>query len=307
MSKSEITILLQAGTPEGWLDVEKSDWTGRGMAFSRSEYAENAAIRGERRLRSVSGVYILCGTDEVTDQPQIYVGESGENIAGRLDAHARPADKGGKDFWDRAIVFTCSRKSFGKDETVYVERELIKIAARAQRCIVSNVNEVPKAEIASNANIQGPTKAKENISGQNFLVGVLDILPFLNVGLFQLPPAPTESQDVLKLEGPNAKAAGYQSSGGVVVTAGSLARRDTVTSIPDGVEALRKQLTKDAVVEIDGDHLLFRSDYLFKSLSTAASVVLGRSANGRTEWKDASGRTVAEIESEATEQGAQEA
>jgi hypothetical protein len=62
---------------------------------------------------------------------------------------------------------------------------------------------------------------------------------------------------------------------------------------------------KDAVVEIDGDHLLFLSDYLFKSLSTAASVVLGRSANGRTEWKDANGRTVAEIESEAIEQGAQ--
>ena len=34
----------------------------------------------------------------------------------------------------------------------------------------------------------------------------------------------------------------------------------------------------------------FTQDYTFSSPSTAASVVLGRSANGRVDWKDAQGR-----------------
>lgn len=33
----------------------------------------------------------------------------------------------------------------------------------------------------------------------------------------------------------------------------------------------------------------FSQDYVFSSPSTAAAVVLGRSANGRIEWKDAKG------------------
>jgi hypothetical protein len=36
----------------------------------------------------------------------------------------------------------------------------------------------------------------------------------------------------------------------------------------------------------------FAQDYVFSSPSTAAAVVLGRSANGRIEGKDAQGRTL---------------
>jgi Domain of unknown function (DUF4357) len=40
----------------------------------------------------------------------------------------------------------------------------------------------------------------------------------------------------------------------------------------------------------------FSQDYSFSSPSTAAAVVLGRSANGRVEWKAADGRTLKEIQ-----------
>jgi len=39
-------------------------------------------------------------------------------------------------------------------------------------------------------------------------------------------------------------------------------------------------------------------DYVFTSPSTAAAVVLGRSANGRIEWKDARGRTLKELQTQ---------
>jgi Domain of unknown function (DUF4357) len=37
---------------------------------------------------------------------------------------------------------------------------------------------------------------------------------------------------------------------------------------------------------------------VFSSPSAAATVVLGRSANGRIEWKDAQGRTLKELQAQ---------
>ena len=42
----------------------------------------------------------------------------------------------------------------------------------------------------------------------------------------------------------------------------------------------------------------FTQDYTFSSPSTVASVVLGRSANGRLEWKDAQGRALKMLQGE---------
>jgi hypothetical protein len=42
----------------------------------------------------------------------------------------------------------------------------------------------------------------------------------------------------------------------------------------------------------DGSHLRFTRAHLFDSPSTAAGVVLARSANGRIEWKGESGQTL---------------
>jgi uncharacterized protein DUF4357 len=42
--------------------------------------------------------------------------------------------------------------------------------------------------------------------------------------------------------------------------------------------------------------LRFSQDYTFGSPSTASAIVLGRSSNGRTDWKDASGRTLKQLQ-----------
>jgi hypothetical protein len=44
-----------------------------------------------------------------------------------------------------------------------------------------------------------------------------------------------------------------------------------------------------------GEFYLFTRDYTFNAPSTAA-VVLGRSANGRVDWKGADGRTLQELQ-----------
>jgi len=53
------------------------------------------------------------------------------------------------------------------------------------------------------------------------------------------------------------------------------------------------------VLEDAGDTLRLTQDYTFNSSSTAAGVLLGRSANGRIDWKDARGRTLKEIQEAA--------
>ena len=44
----------------------------------------------------------------------------------------------------------------------------------------------------------------------------------------------------------------------------------------------------------------FTQDYRFDSPSTAAGVILGRTANGRIEWKDSGGRPLKHIQTDET-------
>ena len=56
---------------------------------------------------------------------------------------------------------------------------------------------------------------------------------------------------------------------------------------------MRHTLMRDNVID---DNYTFTRDYMFSSPSTAASIVRGSSANGRVEWKNQQGKTLAEIE-----------
>jgi hypothetical protein len=46
----------------------------------------------------------------------------------------------------------------------------------------------------------------------------------------------------------------------------------------------------------DRDKFRFTQDYTFNSPSMASDVVLGRSSNGRVDWKDATGKTLKELQ-----------
>ncbi|WP_435106565.1 DUF4357 domain-containing protein [Arhodomonas sp. AD133] len=50
-----------------------------------------------------------------------------------------------------------------------------------------------------------------------------------------------------------------------------------------------------------GDPTFFTQDFRFASPSTAAGVLVGGAANGRTAWKDRHGRTLKELQNARTE------
>ncbi|MCC7104216.1 MAG: DUF4357 domain-containing protein [Chloroflexi bacterium] len=61
----------------------------------------------------------------------------------------------------------------------------------------------------------------------------------------------------------------------------------------------RKELVSKGVLVPDRLGLVFTQDYILPSPSTAAGVILGRAANGRTEWKTMSGQTLRTIQEAA--------
>ena len=82
-------------------------------------------------------------------------------------------------------------------------------------------------------------------------------------------------------------------SDGLIVAKGSKVATDTVPSMPISLIDLRNKLIHKGIIDQD---YKFVSDYLFTSPSLAASVVMGRSANGRTEWKNINNVSIKELE-----------
>lgn len=133
-----------------------------------------------------------------------------------------------------------------------------------------------------------------------FLDHMLGMLPVLGVHAFESAPAvPTKASPVLSCRGKGVQASGYEASQGFVVKAGSQAVAESVPSMQQHVRGMydvRQELIANGVLALADGLYRFTQDYSFSSPSTAAAVVLGRSANGRIEWKDAQGRTLKELQ-----------
>ncbi len=136
---------------------------------------------------------------------------------------------------------------------------------------------------------------------ESFLADVLLCLPVLGVTLFEKAKAtgPKSHALILKAEGIEAQC--IETPQGFVVRAGSRAVKGEVPSIHASMRELRRALVDKGVLRVDGEVYRLAQDYTFASPSTAAGVMLGRTANGRIEWKDAKGRTLQVIQdAEAT-------
>lgn len=97
---------------------------------------------------------------------------------------------------------------------------------------------------------------------------------------------------IYKLAGRGGNASGYSLDGdNFVVMNGSHIAPDITDGLQTGYLILRNQLIADGMI-VDGT---FKEDYTFTSVSAAAVVILGRSANGRTEWTKLDGRTFAQV------------
>lgn len=274
---TSIRIFLANGEADGVWVVEKSNWTGKALMAPRTRYKD---LRSREDLDG-PGVYLLVGpTDSGVPATRIYIGET-DDLPGRLDDHNRT-----KDFWNRAIVFTSKDANLNKAHVRHLEGRLIALARAANRSELENgtVGSMP------------PLSEPDTAEAETFLAEMLLIYPVLGVQAFQKADEQPSSTTELHLTGKGTDARGTETPDGFVVLAGSLARPDAVPSIHAYGAQLRAALIESGRLVKDGEHLRLTEDYVFSSPSTAAMVMLGRTSNGRLEWKTSDGESLKSLQ-----------
>lgn len=276
-----LRIFVADGDPDGLRIVDKSNWIGKALLFPRALLPQVKA----RPELAQTGVYLLLGPRPDGEGDMLYVGE-GDPIRPRLESHYAQ-----KDFWTRAIGFTTTGGQLNKAHVQFLESRLIALARAAKRLPLDNANQPAEPSLSE----------ADRADMEVFLGHMLGMLPVLGVHAFeQAPKAPAaKASPVLTCKGKGVQATGYEASQGFVVRAGSQAVTDAVPSMAlhvRGMYDLRQELIGNGVLGLQGGLYQFTQDYSFSSPSTAAAVVLGRSANGRIEWKAADERTLKELQ-----------
>ena len=272
-----ITIFVPDGDPDSLRLVEKSNWTGIGVVFNRTNYKQ---VVNEDEFNK-TGVYVLVGSSEGSGLPTVYVGE-GDPVRERLNQHYSK-----KDFWDWAVFFVTKDNSLNKAHVQHLEARLLELAHAAKQCKVDNTQKpLP------------PTLSKsQSADVESFLLDVLGIFPLLGLGVFEkTEQSGTLPSELLFIESKTIKASGYEDPKGFVVLKGSQVLKDEQAAIHNYMSTLRKDLLAQGVIAENGQHYVVTQDHVFGSPSTAAGVILGRAANGRTEWKNAQGTTLKKLQ-----------
>lgn len=286
-SAYSVRLFMPHGDPDGLRIIDQPNWSGVGVAFPRGAYKEVS----KRKEFERTGIYILVGPGpDGSAMPSLYIGQS-DRIQTRLDSHHK-----NKDFWEWAVFFVSKDNALNVAAAQYIESRLIERASAAKRCHLDNGNEPggPNLGDADAADAEG------------FSAHMLRVLPLLGISAFEQKEAKTVTQErklltcTAKTKGITAK--GFVQSGGFVVCHGSQAAVEEQGGIHDYMRAIRKDLLATGVLIAEGGHYRFTQDYDLSSPSTAAGVVLGRTANGRIEWKDAFNKTLKALqEAEAEE------
>jgi len=272
-----LRIFVADGDPDGLRLVERSNWVGKAIVFPRALLPK---IKQRAELNQ-TGVYLLLGPREDGEGEMLYIGE-GDPVRPRLESHYAQ-----KDFWNRAVCFVAAPGQLNKAHVQFLEANLVRLAKSAKRLPLDNANHPAEPSLSE----------ADCADMQVFLENMLGMLPVLGIHAFEqaAPMATTVAQTVLTCRGKGVTASGYEATQGFVVKSSSQAVGESVPSMQQHVRGmfdLREELIGNGVLQRDGNHFLFAQDYVFSSPSTAAAVVLGRSANGRIEWKSDSGKTL---------------
>jgi hypothetical protein len=283
MNSATIKLFLPRGDAKSLRTAEISNWTGKAVSAPRTELDELLT----REELDKAGVYILTGSDPVTNAPRAYIGEA-EVIRERLKQHKT------KEFWVSAIVFVSKDENLTKAHVRYLESRLLVEAAQIGRFTLEQ-NQAGGSRL--------PESDREDM--EVFLSRIRQLLPVLGSDILApiaQPAVKTQPGGVLFCRIKGAEARGHRTANGFVVLQGSTAvlqDRPSAQQRHPFVVALRKQLLADGTLAQQDGFLHFIKDSEFTSPSTAAAVVHGGGANGLVEWKTRDGITLKELDEQA--------
>lgn len=280
-----IKLFLIDGDTNGRLTCELSNWTGKAYKLPRNLIR----ICTDRPEIQTTGVYMLLNkSTDLSIKGQLYIGEA-ENIFNRLTQHIKE-----KDFWNEAIVFISKDDNLNKAHIKYLENRLHDIAWSANRYELIN-NQKPTQSSISESD---KSEMEEFLSNILTLVSTLGYNAFEQIRQADTKVQPDKEEDLFYISATRgANGIGKTTSEGFVVFENSQVADPITNSYPKTMQKLRDTLISEGVIVKENDNLIMKRDYLFSSSSSAAMIIMGRSANGLTEWKMKSGKTLQDFES----------
>jgi Domain of unknown function (DUF4357) len=275
-----IQIFLVDGSPSGLMIASIHGWTGSVLVSTQSTFGRLL----KRQEIDRTGIYILSGPDpDDSLSMRTYIGEA-DNVRERIVQSA-----GIRGFWEQAVVITTSDEALTKGHVRYLEARMLELAKIAGRATLDN-SQIPEPDRR-----RLPEADRANM--ESFLSNLRILLPVIGLDFLKVRPVtnPKErpvAQDNLHIakfeirHKSGAKAFAAEIDGEFLVLQGSEARKDT-QNVGKGYSDLKMELIKHGVLSASDDLLMYKflKPYAFSSPSAAASVVLDRNANGRTEWK----------------------
>ncbi len=277
-----IQIYLPTGEPRGIRIAEMTTRTVQTMLVPQNQL-KTAKTRPE--LDQIA-VYFLFGESEEQARPICYIGQT-EDLRSRLDSHSNT-----KDFWNIAVLAISKTQAFTPAHIRWLEWHCVQQAGQIGRYSLDNTQN-PREPFVTEPLRDDCLDAFETIS---------ILLTALGYPVFEPVIAPTV-RELFTITGPEADGTGALTEDGFLVRKGSLCRREMVESAKRfRVDSARTPLIEGGIlVDHNDTQYVFSEDYIFNSPSGAASVILGRSSNGWTEWKNDQGQTLHEAKRATTD------
>ena len=273
-----IKIFLIDGDPNGRMACELSNWSGKAYKIPRLNIKDS----NDREDLLSAGVYLLFGKDD-NGKDQVYIDEA-ESILPRLKQHLSP-----NEFWNEAIVFISKDENLNKAHVKYLENRLYDIAIKTNRYKLENTIIPTQSSISESDRAE----MEEFIEYIKLLVNTLGHKVFEEKREFKT----RQKHDTFSIKAARgADGQGEPTSDGFVVLKGSKAAITEVKSMTQSFIMLRQRLIDEGVLVSKDSYLEFTDDYIFSSPLTAAAILMGRNANGLTEWKNKDGKTLKEFE-----------
>jgi hypothetical protein len=274
-----IQIYLPGGDPRGIRQAELTTRIPQVIEVPRALLADFLKMPESRQV----AVYFLVGQGGDTEEPIVYVGQTSD-MTMRLPRHNQE-----KDFWDRALVLISKTNNLTQTHALFLEWHCLQEAKNSGRYITANGNN------ASRPYTPAPLEADchEVYDTARTLLSTLGYPLFDPV--VRVEPS-GEKPELLFCKSSTADGRGYYTEEGFVVLQGSSGRRENVPSIRGTRdERFRERLIDSGVFKVEGDRVVVQKDHLFASPSMAAVALMGRTANGWVDWKNAAGKTLNEL------------
>ena len=284
MSGKHIELFLVDGEPGGITTANISGWTGHILSGPRTALSRLLSRDEAHR----NGVYLLLGDDpDAIESVACYIGKT-EDFSARFRQHDRQ-----KEWWNRAILVSSRDDSFNEGHWGYLEARLVEISHTAKRCSLPDNTQTPQPRKLSEA---------QQSDAEVFLEQIRSVLPVLGVNILrgthrfpkrQVPPPDIDSP-IFTLTVPRrgvkawARVVGDEFimlEGSRIV--GIWANAGRASSTRRSYESLRSQHTKlvdDGSITVEGTIGTLTRNIPFPSPSTAGSIAVGYSCNGRISW-----------------------